>query len=106
VRPLLDHPDDMYVIMAPGDEMTVEFDAAAAGSLPPGWRRTFLLYTDGWIKDADLNTAHGQSVEPLPFHAIRSYPYASTDAYPSDSAHARYRRLYNTRVIKRTTVTN
>ena len=103
VRPLLDAPDDMYVIMAPGDEMTVEFDAAAAGSPPPGWRRTFLIYSDGWIKDADLNTAHGQSVEPLPFHAIRSYPYAPGESYPADSAHARYRREYNTRVQTRRT---
>ncbi|MGH7636341.1 MAG: FG-GAP-like repeat-containing protein [Gemmatimonadaceae bacterium] len=101
VRPLLQTTDDMYVIMAPGDEATVEFDASAAGSPPPGWRRTFLLYTDGWIKDADLNTAHGQSVEPLPFHAIASYPYAASDAYPADSAHARYRREYNTRIVNR-----
>ena len=101
VRPLLERSDDMYVIMAPGDEMTVEFDAAAAGSPPPGWRRTFLLYSDGWIKDADLNTAHGQSVEPLPFHTIRSYPYAAGESYPTDSAHTRYRREYNTRAIRR-----
>ena len=101
VRPLLDGPDDMYVVMAPGDEMTVEFDASSASALPPGWRRTFLLYTDGWIKDADLNTAHGQSVEPLPFHAIKSYPFSTTDEYPTDSAHIRYLREYNTRVLRR-----
>jgi Flp pilus assembly protein TadD len=101
VRPLLERSDDMYVIMAPGDEMTVEFDAAAAGAPPAGWRRTFLLYSDGWIKDADLNTAHGQSVEPLPFHAIRSYPYAADESYPTDSARTRYRREYNTRVERR-----
>ena len=28
VLPLLDRPDDMYVIMAPGDETTLEFDAS------------------------------------------------------------------------------
>jgi hypothetical protein len=101
VRSLLERSDDMYVIMAPGDEMTVEFDAAAAGTPPAGWRRTFLLYSDGWIKDADLNTAHGQSVEPLPFHAIRSYPYAAGESYPMDSARTQYRREYNTRVVRR-----
>jgi hypothetical protein len=101
VRPLLQGPDDMYVVMAPGDEMTVEFDATAAGAPPPGWRRTFLLYTDGWIKDADLNTAFGNTVEPLPFHAIKSYPYADGDQYPTDSAHARYRKEYNSRVLRR-----
>ena len=101
VLPLLRQPDDRYVIMAPGDEATVEFDAASASSLPAGWRRTFLLYTDGWIKDSDLNTAYGTSVEPLPFHAIKQYPYAPGESYPSDSAHAEYRRTYNTRVFSR-----
>ena len=101
VLPLLESADDMYAIMAPGDEVTVEFDTAGAGALPPGWRRTFLLYTDGWIKDADLNTAFGNTVEPLPFHTIRQYPYAPGDSYPADSAHRRYVREYNTRLIRR-----
>ena len=100
VLPLVGGSDDRYVIMSPGDETTLEFNAALA-PLPPGWRRTFLLYTDGWIKDADLHTAYGDSVAPLPFHAIQSYPYAPGDAYPADSAHVRYLRQYNTRLIKR-----
>jgi len=101
VLPLLGGADDMYVVMAPGDEATVEFDATAAGEVPHGWKRTFLLYTDGWIKDADLNTAFGNSVAPLPFHAIKQYPYASGESYPSDSTRQRYLREYNTRVIGR-----
>jgi len=101
VLPLLGGADDMYVVMAPGDEATVEFDATAAGAVPPGWKRTFLLYTDGWIKDADLNTAFGNSVGPLPFHAIKEYPYATGEAYPVDSARQRYLREYNTRVVGR-----
>jgi len=100
VRPLLDRSDDQYVVMVPGDEVTVEFDAPAAGP-PPGWTRDFLLYSDGWIKDSDLNTADGTTIGPLPYHAITSYPYASGDAYPADSARQRYLREYNTRIIKR-----
>jgi tetratricopeptide (TPR) repeat protein len=99
VLPLLDKSDDMYVIMAPGDEITLRFDASSAAALPAGWRRDFLLYTDGWIKDSDLNTAFGTTVGPLPFHAIQSYPYAAEEAYPSDSAHQRYLREYNTRMV-------
>ena len=99
VLPLLRKADDMYVIMGPGDEATLQFDASSARSLPPGWKRDFLLYTDGWIKDSDLNTASGTTVGPLPFHAIRSYPYAAGDAYPTDSAHARYQKQYNTRIV-------
>jgi Flp pilus assembly protein TadD len=101
VLPLFRSPDDMYVIMGPGDEATVTFDASSATSLPPGWTRDFLLYTDGWIKDSDLNTAFGTTVEPLPFHGAKAYPYASADRYPSDSQHERYRREYNTRIVKR-----
>ena len=101
VLPLVGGSDDRYVVMAPGDEVTVEFDAAAATPPPPGWRRTFLLYTDGWIKDADLHTAYGDSVAPLPFHAIREYPYALGESYPADSAHLRYLREYNTRLVRR-----
>ncbi len=101
VLPLLQDADDRYVIMAPGDEVTVQFDAASASALPPGWKRTFLLYTDGWIKDADLNTDFGNTVEPLPFHAIKEYPYAPGESYPTDSARQRYLREYNTRLVKR-----
>ena len=99
VAPLLENSDDQYVVMVPGDEVTVEFEAPADAP-PPGWTRTFLLYSDGWIKDSDLNTADGTTIGPLPYHAIKSYPYASGDAYPADSARQRYLRQYNTRVIK------
>jgi Flp pilus assembly protein TadD len=102
VLPLLRAPDDQYIVMAPGDEATIQFDASSANALPSGWRRDFLLYTDGWIKDSDLNTAFGTTVEPLPFHAIRSYPYGPGEAYPADSAHQRYLEGYNTRVVPRT----
>ena len=100
VLPLLRNADDMYVVMGPGDEATVQFDASSASSLPRGWKRDFLLYTDGWIKDSDLNTAFGTTVGPLPFHAVRSYPYGPGDAYPTDAQHQRYLREYNTRVVK------
>ena len=103
VLPLLEQPDDMYVIMGPGDEATIQFDATSARRLPPGWKRDFLLYTDGWIKDSDLNTAFGTTVEPLPFHGVQAYPYRPADAYPTDSAHQRYLREYDTRIVTRKT---
>ncbi|HET9385310.1 MAG TPA: hypothetical protein VFO67_09195, partial [Gemmatimonadales bacterium] len=101
VRSLLQESDDRYIVMVPGDETTVEFDATDVKDPGPGWTRTFLLYSDGWIKDSDLNTAHGTTVGPLPYHAITSYPYAPGDGYPADSTRQRYLREYNTRVIKR-----
>jgi hypothetical protein len=101
ILPLLRSPDDMYVVMGPGDEATLQFDATSAAALPRGWTRDFLLYTDGWIKDSDLNTAFGTTVEPLPFHKLGAYPAAAGDAYPTDPGHQRYLREYNTRVVKR-----
>ena len=101
VLPLLRHADDMYVIMGPGDEATIQFDASSVRALPEGWKRDFLLYTDGWIKDSDLNTAFGTTVDPLPFHSIKAYPYANGDAYPPDAEHQRYRKEYNTRIVDR-----
>jgi hypothetical protein len=100
VRPLLEQSDDRFVVMVPGDEATVEFDAGEAKEPPAGWTRTFFLYSDGWIKDSDLNTAYGTTIEPLPYHAMTSYPYGAGDAYPADAARQRYVREYNTRVIK------
>jgi hypothetical protein len=99
VTTLLKNADDMYVIMAPGDETTVQFDATSATSLPSGWKRDFLLYTDGWIKDSDLNTAFGTTVEPLPFHGVQAYPYRPGEAYPADGSHQGYLREYNTRIL-------
>jgi tetratricopeptide (TPR) repeat protein len=101
VLPLLKSADDMYTITAPGDEITLEFDAASASVVPPGWRRDFLLYTDGWVKDSDLNTAFGNTVGPLPFHRMKEYPYAPGDSYPTDPEHQRYLRAYNTRISQR-----
>jgi len=85
----------------PGDETTVEFSASGGTEAPPGWTRTFFLYSDGWIKDSDLNTAHGNTIEPLPYHDIKTYPYGPGDAYPADSARQRYLREYNTRIIRK-----
>jgi hypothetical protein len=52
---------------------------------------------DGWAKDADPNTAYSRSVEPLPFHAMTTYPYPETEHFPDDEAHREYRKTYNTR---------
>lgn len=72
VRDLLLAPDDRYVVFGPGDEISVRFAA-----LPPpraGRTRTFFLYSDGFLKDADLNTRGGDRVGPLPRHGQTAYP--------------------------------
>lgn len=100
VRELLRSSDDRTVVMAPGDELAVDFDAAALPPLEEGRSRTFLLYSVGWIKDADLNTAEGATVEPFPFHGMSSYPPAPGESYPSTPAHRRYLEEWQTRAVE------
>jgi hypothetical protein len=99
VTSLLQEPDDMYVITNAGDEVTISFRSQDAPALPEGWTRTFLLYTDGWVKDGDLNTGTGQTVEPLPFRAQARYPYGPEVVFPDDERHRNWQRTYNTRRV-------
>jgi hypothetical protein len=99
VLPLLDTADDQAVVIASGDEMTIEFPEGGTPAVPTGWKRDFLLYNVAWMKDADLHTATGQTVEPLPFHDAARYPYAPDQHYPDDVAHRRYVAEYNTRRV-------
>ncbi len=96
VLPLVREPDDMQVVLGAGDEMTLEFEVPEQ-KLPEGWKRDFVIYNVGWDKDADLNTVHGQSVEPLPFRAMERYPYEPEQEFPSSEIYKRYLRTYQTR---------
>jgi hypothetical protein len=88
VQGLLASIDDRLVIMGSGDELALSFDAAALPALPSGWRRDWLLLVDGWAKDRDANTAHSQTVEPLPFHGMSSYAALDLDGRPSQGSGA------------------
>lgn len=82
VRSLIAQIDDHMAIFGSGDELQLSFAAAGLPSLPPGWKRDFLLFVDGWAKDGDASTAYSQSVEPLPFHQMSGYPYPAAERYP------------------------
>jgi Tfp pilus assembly protein PilF len=99
VRELLLRTDDMFVVSKPGDEIALEFDARQLGRLPPGWKRTFLLYADGFSKEMDINSASPDAVEPLPFHSMKQYPYGPRESYPMTPERRRYLDRYNTRVV-------
>jgi hypothetical protein len=99
VTSLLEEVDDMYVILNAGDEMTVEFDADNLPPLEEGWERDFILYSDGWDKDGDINTLSSQTVAPLPFHDMSAYPYPEAEKYPETPKHLRYQLEYNTRRV-------
>ncbi|MDA8019721.1 MAG: tetratricopeptide repeat protein [Thermoanaerobaculia bacterium] len=97
VSGLLERVDDRLVIMGSGDEVVLRFDAEALGEPAQGKRRDFLLIVDGWAKDGDANTAHSQTVGPLPFHGMPRYPYEGIANYPEDPALRLWREHYNTR---------
>jgi hypothetical protein len=99
VTELLLAPDSKYVILNAGDEVSLEFDAASLPVLSEGWTRDYLVYSTGWLKDGDLNTATGQTVSPLPFHGMSQYPYGPDVSYPGDAEHQQYLRDYNTRKV-------
>jgi hypothetical protein len=100
VLPLLKRSDNQYIISNSGDETTVEYDAKNLPELKKGWQRDFLIHSVGWVKDGDLNTATGNTVLPLPFHGMKSYPPAANDAYPNTPELQQYNRIYNTRSVK------
>jgi len=71
VRELLERPDDRYVIMNAGDEMSFRF--AEQPPPPAGWVRDYIIVGDGWIKDGDYNSTFSKTVLPLPYHAKNQY---------------------------------
>ncbi len=71
VRELLLRPDDRYVIMNAGDEMSFRF--AQQPPPPAGWVRDYVIVGDGWIKDGDYNSTFSKTVLPLPYHAKNQY---------------------------------
>lgn len=101
VLPLLLKRDDMFVITRAGDEVEVAFDTRSLPELPRGWIRDYLVYVDGFGKDMDPNSARPDTIGPLPFHDMSSYPYPAHERYPDDELHRRYLREWNTRTVER-----
>jgi hypothetical protein len=99
VSELLQRSDDMYIIANAGDETTIRFDNRHLEKLQPGWKRDFIIYSVGWVKDGDLNTATGQTVTPLPFHGMKVYPYGDDEHFPRTEVLLKYRKKYNTRMV-------
>lgn len=103
VRELVESIDDRYVITKNGDELALSFAADRLPDLPAGWKRTFLVFADGFGKDMDLNSAYADTVEPLPFHAMKAYPYADGETFPETEIRRRDREQYHTRRVDRQT---
>ncbi len=100
VAPLLAAADDFSAILAPGDEIALEFDGRELPPVAPGHRRTLFLESHGWDKDADRNTFEARQLEPLPFRAMSGYPYGPGETYPDTAEHRTYLEEWLTREVR------
>ena len=100
VGELLESVDSRSVILAPGDEIALEFDASHLPPPAPGHTRTVFLESVGWDKDADRNTWEARQMEPLPFHGMSGYPYGPGETFPETPALTDYRRTWLTRRVE------
>ncbi len=98
VRPLLESIDDKFVVFGSGDEVALDFDPAKLPALPGGWVRDYCFVANGYEKDMDFYAYRGDTVEPLPFRAMETYPYPG-EVFPSDAEHLNYLLEYNTRFM-------
>jgi len=97
VRKLLAQPDDEMVVMAAGDELTLEFDSRSLPRLKAGWKRDFFLRLRGYAKDGEPNTAFAWTVAPLPFSGMSNYPPGAGERAPSSPEYQKYLRQYQAR---------
>jgi hypothetical protein len=99
VEELLQQADNRFVILGPGDEIFLRFDAESIPSVPEGKTRSFLFVSHTYCKDMDLYSGASQTLEPLPFHGMSRYPYPPDESFPDTELHRTYQETYNTRWI-------
>ncbi len=98
VLPLLGSFDDRQVVFGSGDEVALDFDPAKLPALPKGWTRDYFFVANGYEKDMDFYAAGGNSVDPLPFRSMGTYPYTGK-VFPMDETHFNDLLNYNTRYL-------
>ena len=90
VTPLLQKPDNEYVIFGSGEEIDAEFSAAALPALPAHWKRDYFFYANGFVKDMDFYEALPFTVAQMPFHEESTYPYPASEHYPENADTLKY----------------
>jgi hypothetical protein len=98
VLPLLTAEDDKFAVFGSGDEVALDFDPTGLPALPSGWVRDYFFIANGYEKDMDFYAYRGDTVDPLPFGDMHSYPYPG-QTFPSDADHLNYLLEYNTRFM-------
>ncbi len=98
VRPLLNASDDKFAVFGSGDQVALDFDPASLPALPRGWVRDYFFAAHGYEKDMDFYAYRGDTVDPLPFRNMGTYPYPGK-SFPADGEHLNYLLEYNTRFM-------
>jgi len=96
VLPLLTANDDRMAVFGSGDEIAVDFDPSKLPALPAGWVRDYFFAAQGYEKDMDFYAADGNTVDPLPFRGMGTYPY-QPQKFLLDNSRLNYLLNYNTR---------
>jgi tetratricopeptide (TPR) repeat protein len=96
VKPLLASLDDKLAVFGSGDEIALDFDPTTLPAVPSGWVRDYFFVANGYEKYMDFYAAHFDTVAPMPFGSMKSYPYQD-QTFPIDDEHLRYFLEYNTR---------
>jgi hypothetical protein len=97
VRPLLSSFDDRFVVFGSGDEVALDFDPSKLPPLLRGWSRDYFFVANGYEKDMDFYAAQGETVDPLPFRGMGTYPYPKEKSFPLDDRHMNDLLQYDTR---------
>ena len=104
VTPLVQAPEDQFVILGAGDALHLRFDASGIAPLAEGQRRDYLLFLDGWAKDRDPNAVECEFVEPMPFHGMSGFPYGpavgTDETFPDTPELRAWAAEWNTREAK------
>jgi len=98
VNSLLQAADNEFVIGRQGDTVSLQFPADLP-PVPKGMVRDYFVIASCWFKGKGLSYVPF-TVDPLPFQAMTSFPYPSTESYPYDSVHQAYLQVYNSRIVK------
>ena len=64
VLPLVSNQDGGVAIVGAGEEIHIEFPSVEPP--PEGFDRYYVIRFEGWARDMDLYTRHGETVAPLP----------------------------------------
>ena len=97
VRSLVTSFDDRQAVFGSGDEVAMDFDSAGLPALAEGWVRDYFFMAHGYEKDMDFYAAQGNSVDPLPYREMETYPYAQPLSLNDDRL--QYLLEFNTRFV-------